>query len=81
MLYQKGVLKNFFKFSGERLCRSFFFNKVAGLWTAILLKNETPAQVFSCKFCEIFKKTYFVEHLRTIASVIKNTKFFHLAYN
>ena len=25
-----GVLRNFIKFTGKRLCQSFFFNKVAG---------------------------------------------------
>ena len=30
--------------------------------------TETPAPVFSWEFCEIFKKTYFVEHLGTVAS-------------
>ena len=29
-----------------------------------LFKKKAPVQVFSCKFCEIFKHTYFVEHLR-----------------
>ena len=28
----------------------------------------TPAQVFSCEICKIFKNTYFDEHLRTTAS-------------
>ena len=26
------------------------------------IKKETLAQVFSCKFCEIFKNTFFTEH-------------------
>ena len=30
-----------------------------GLMPAILLKKQTLAQVFSCKFCEIFKNTLF----------------------
>ena len=30
---------------------------------------ETPTQVFSCEYYEIFKNTYFEEHLRTAASV------------
>ena len=30
---------------------------------------ETPTQVFSCEYCEIFKNTYFEEHLRTAANV------------
>ena len=27
-----------------------------------------PGQMFSCEFCKIFKKSYFVEHLRAAAS-------------
>ena len=37
--------------------------------TIIYRKGKTPTQVFSCKFCEIFEKTYFEEHLRTVVSV------------
>ena len=33
-------------------------NKAAGLRPATLLKKETLAQVFSCEFCEISKKTF-----------------------
>ena len=33
------------------------------------IKKETLAQVFSCQFCEIFKNTYFIEHLWMAASV------------
>ena len=29
------------------------------------MKKETPTQVFSIQFREIFKNTYFVEHLST----------------
>ena len=32
------------------------------------IKKETLAQVFSCQFCEISKKTFFAEHLRKTAS-------------
>ena len=32
------------------------------------IKKGTLAQVFSCKFCEIFKNTYIIEHLRATAS-------------
>ena len=61
---KKGVLENFTKFTGTLLCQSLFFNKVAGLTL------ETLAQVFSCEFCEIFKNTFFTEHLRTTTSII-----------
>ena len=43
----------------------FEFNKVAGL---TLLKRDASAGVF-CEYCEIFKNTYFEEHLRMAASV------------
>ena len=32
------------------------------------IKKEILAQMFSCEFCEIFKNTFFTEHLRTTAS-------------
>ena len=54
------ILKNFTKFTGKHLCQSLFFNQV--------VKKETLAQVFSCEFCEIFKKKVFTENLRTTAS-------------
>ena len=31
VLCEKGVLRNFTKFTGKHLCQSLFFNKVAGL--------------------------------------------------
>ena len=29
-----------------------------------VIEKETPSQVFSCQFCEIFKNIFFIEHLR-----------------
>ena len=37
---RKGVLRNFAKFTGKRLCQSLFFNKVAGLRPATFLKRR-----------------------------------------
>ena len=34
-----------------------------------LIKEETPAQVFSCEFWDIFEKTSFKEHFQTTASI------------
>ena len=59
MFCKKGVLRNFTKFTGKHLCQSLFFNKVADLKPATLLKKETLAQVFSCEFCKISKSTFF----------------------
>ena len=36
-----------------------FFNKIAGLRAATLLKKETLAQVLSCEFCEMSTNTLF----------------------
>ena len=43
---KKGVLRNFTKFTGKHLCQSLFFNKVAGLRTATLLKKGSGTGVF-----------------------------------
>ena len=55
VLYKKAVLTNFTIFTGKNLCWSFFF------------KKETPTHVLSCEYYEIFKNTYFEEHLRMAA--------------
>ena len=39
------------------------FNKIADYSPATLLK-ENPTQVFSVEFCELFKNSFFTEHLR-----------------
>ena len=45
---KKGVLKNFAKFTGKHLCQE----------ACNFIKKETLAQLFSCEFCEISKKTF-----------------------
>ena len=36
------------------------------------IKKETPTQVFSCEFSEMFKKTFFTEYLRWLLLLIVN---------
>ena len=36
------------------------FQKISQAWNFV--KKETLAQVFSCKFCEIFKNTFFLQN-------------------
>ena len=50
---QKIVLKNFAKFTGIHLCQSLYFNK-----SRSCIRKETPAQVFSCEFCKIFRTNF-----------------------
>ena len=43
---KKSVPRNFPKFTGKHLCQRLFFNKVAGLRPATLLKKVSGAGVF-----------------------------------
>ena len=54
--------------SQEITCaRVYFLLKLQGSALQLHLK-KTLAQMFSCEFCEIFKNTFFTEHLLEIAS-------------
>ena len=46
VLRKKGVLRNFTKFTGKHLCKSPFFNRVAGPRSATLLKRDSGTGVF-----------------------------------
>lgn len=58
----------FKKFTGRHLCRSFFLNKIAGWMKVCYFIKKKLRQMFSCDKQDIFKNTYFAEHLRTAAS-------------
>ena len=48
-------------FTGKRLCHSFFLIKLQ-TWDLQLYQKQTPTQVFSCKICENFKNTLFLQN-------------------
>ena len=56
-MFCKNLFLKILKNSQENTCAGFFLIK---LYASNLqhLKEETPAKLFSCKFCEIFKNTY-----------------------
>ena len=56
--YEKGVLRNFAKFTGKYLCKSLFFNKVAGL----ILWHRC----FRVSFAKSLRTPFFTEHLRRL---------------
>ena len=60
---KKGVPRNFVKLAGKHLCQSLFFNIVAGLRPATLLKKEALAQVFPVNFVKFQRTPFFTEHL------------------
>ena len=65
----KNLLLKISQYLQENTCVGVsFFKKVTGLRPCNFIKKETPTRVFSCKICEIFKNTYFEEHLRTAPS-------------
>ena len=51
------------------------FFKIGVLIEKIYEKENAP-QVFSCKYCEIFKNSYFEENHRTAASAL-NITYYH----
>ena len=73
---KKGVLRNFAKFTGKRLCQSLFYNKVAGLrpQACNFIIKEPLAQVFSYEFCAIFKNTFSYRTPLLAASVLAPPK-------
>ena len=58
------------------------FNNVSGWGPWNFIKKEILAQVFSCEFCEIFKSTFFTEHiLLKLLSKCRDVFWMHLAVN
>ena len=62
MFYKIDVLKIFAKFKEKLLRQSLFFYKVANQ-ACNFIKKETPAQLFLCVFCEIFKNIFFLQNI------------------
>ena len=57
----KGVLRNFSKFTGKQLCQSLFFNKVAGVRPATLLRKRPWKRFFPVIFAK-FLRTPFLQN-------------------
>ena len=57
VFYKKGFFKSFVKFTGKSQSCSF-------------IRKDTLAQVFSYEFYEMFKNTFFTEHLQMSASFL-----------
>ena len=57
VLCKKGVLRNFGKFIEKHMCQKLFFNKVAGLRPATLLKKSLCHRCFSMNFAKFLLST------------------------
>ena len=60
---KKGALTNFAKFTGNHLFKSLFFNKVAGLRPAILLKKRLWYRCVPVNFVKFLRAPFLKEHL------------------
>ena len=60
MFCNKGFLKNFEKFIGKHLCQSL----------AVLYLKRGSDTCISCKFCKMFKNTYFYRTLLVVVSMV-----------
>ena len=60
--FKMGVLKNFAILTGKGLCWNLFLIKLP---TRRRLQ-ENSTQMFSCKYCKVFKSSFFIEHLRLL---------------
>ena len=58
VFYKKGVLRYFPKFTGKHLCQSLFFNKVAGLSPATLLKKTLWRRCFPVNFVKFLRTPF-----------------------
>ena len=59
---KKSVLRNFTKFTGKHLCQSLFFNKIAGLRPATLLKKRLLNWWFPVNFAKFVKHLFYRTH-------------------
>ena len=64
MFCKKVVLRNFANFIGKQLCQNLFFNKVAGLRLATLLKKRLWHRCFTVNFAKFLRTFFLTEHLR-----------------
>ena len=64
---KKAVLKIFAILTGKHLCWILFLTKLQPFRPVILIKKDSNID-FSCQYWEIFKDTFFIEHVRTTAS-------------
>ena len=64
VFFKKGVLRNFTKFTGKHLYQSLFFNKVAGLRSATLLKKRLLHRCVPVSFVRFLRTPFHTEQLR-----------------
>ena len=71
---KKGALRNFIKFTRKHPCQSLFFNKVADLRPATLLKKRLWHKCLPVNFVKFLRTAFLTEHLwwLLLSSQIRN---------
>ena len=62
MIFKIGVLKDFAVCTGKHLCWSLFLMTFQ-VWRSATLLKRLQHKVFSCVYCEIFRNSFFIDHL------------------
>ena len=70
---KRGVLRNFPKFTGKHRCQRTFFNKVADLRPATLLKKRFWHRCFPLNFAKYLRTPFLTEHLVATATIPRET--------
>ena len=74
MFCKKSVLTNFAKFTGKHLYQSLFFNKVADLRPATLLRKRPWYRFFPVNFAKFLRTLFLTEHLQLLLLDFNNNK-------
>ena len=73
MFFKIGVLKHFAIFKGKQMCWSLFFNKVAGLRPAVLLKNRLQRRCFLANIDKFLRTGFYIEQLQWLLLKVGNS--------
>ena len=71
---EKGVLRNFAKFTGKQLCQSLFFNKAGNLRPLTLIQKETLDRCFPVNFAN-FLRTPLDDYFCLFFAIVKKKNF------
>ena len=79
MICKKYVFGKFAKFTGKHLCQSLFFNKVADLRPATLLKKRLWHRCFPVNFAKYLRTPFLTEHLWSLLLMVLSKRLFILS--
>ena len=63
VFHKKAILKIFVIVKGKHVFWVLCFIRVAGLQASNCMKKGASTHMFCCEYWEIYKSTYFAEHL------------------